>query len=470
MLPLLFVWLSDLADRAASQGMELASARVAESAAEAWGHLATEEDARARTDALASQAFARIRVTDAQGNVLHDVDHEGFPLLDGLAALVFFGPGPPSFAQADATLPPLSERAETRSAWSGGGSSRCTRADPGPVLLCASARRTADHTGGSAPALRQRDVVVHVEIGSRRAIRALYDVRYPFIKLTLYMLLVGLALWVWLDRRMVAPVLHLRDQIRDRKVDLVTVQHGRPDEIGELADTFNDLVRTLDARNRANAGFMADLAHELKNPVAAVRVAAESLEGGRPVDEERAKRLGTVLMDASRRLDTIVTQFLEIARAEAGLSGQARVRIDLYALAVGLAEAVTARGGPEVVAHGGTAFIDGVPDRVESVLRNLVDNATSFARSKVVIAVTQDASRVVLTVADDGPGIAPEDLPRVFDRFYTRRADNKGTGLGLALVKAIVEAHGGTVTVRPGEGVGAVFEVCWPPVSAARPT
>ena len=106
----------------------------------------------------------------------------------------------------------------------------------------------------------------------------------------------------------------------------------------------------------------------------------------------------------------------------------------------------------------------GVAERLETVLDNLLANAASFAREagSIQVVVVAEAAHVELRVTDDGPGIAAEDAPRIFERFYTSRRHDKGTGLGLALVRAIVEAHGGSVAVTSVVGQGATFSARLP--------
>jgi two-component system sensor histidine kinase ChvG len=96
------------------------------------------------------------------------------------------------------------------------------------------------------------------------------------------------------------------------------------------------------------------------------------------------------------------------------------------------------------------------------VLRNLLDNALSFARTRVCIEVGRAGDEAEVVVSDDGPGIAPEDMPRVFDRFFTTRGDRRGTGLGLSLARAVVEAHGGTIRAESPPQGGARFVVRLP--------
>jgi signal transduction histidine kinase len=104
----------------------------------------------------------------------------------------------------------------------------------------------------------------------------------------------------------------------------------------------------------------------------------------------------------------------------------------------------------------------GVPDRLEGALRNLLDNAASFAASEVRVHVAASASEVEVRVGDDGPGITEADLPRVFERFFTTRKDRQGTGLGLSLARAVIEAHAGRVTASSPPGHGATFTATLP--------
>jgi signal transduction histidine kinase len=181
---------------------------------------------------------------------------------------------------------------------------------------------------------------------------------------------------------------------------------------------------------------------------------------------ERAARLSRLLKESSHRLDTLVSQFLELARAEAGMLHEERSRVDIAVLARGLVEAMAddERFAKVrfVVSGAPSAEVIGVAYRFESVLRNLLENAASFSTDggevRVDIAVIE-GRRVEVRVADAGPGISEEDLPRVFQRFFTTRGRDHGSGLGLALVRAVVEAHGGTVNASSNPGRGATFRV-----------
>lgn len=288
------------------------------------------------------------------------------------------------------------------------------------------------------------------------------------LRLTLAVVPVALGLGWWLGWRMIMPVEQLRRQVLARTVDAGARGElilDRSDEFGTLATAFNDLLNQLDERNRANETFAADLAHEFKNPVAAIRASAESLESG-AVDDARALRLAGILSRSSARLDNLVTQLLELARAEAGMSGAQWTVVDVGTLARGVVDAAALDERWSTVRFvcdtSGVARVHGVVGALETALRNLVHNAASFndgpGGGDVTVTVTTVGDRVTVQCADSGPGIAKTDLPRVFDRFFTTRGgEKKGTGLGLALVKAVAEAHRGTIDVASEPGKSTCF-------------
>jgi signal transduction histidine kinase len=289
-------------------------------------------------------------------------------------------------------------------------------------------------------------------------------------RLTIIVLACAGGLGWWLGWRMVRPLERLRDQAL-AQVEGLSLGLGldRSDELGELAGALDRLLTEVQSRADDKQAFVADLAHEFKSPVAAIRAAAESLSSGE-VDPERNARLGRLLLDASQRLNTLLTAFLELAHAEAGMREEVREAVDLAQLSATIVQGAThdprwasiqfAYEGPE------SAAVHGVAERIETAVLELVENAASFARSKVSVRLRVDAGEVIVDVEDDGPGIAPEDLPNVFDRFFTRRASGLGTGLGLALVRAIAIAQGGRVEVRSEQGRGSLFSLRLPVRSA----
>jgi len=440
-----FAWLSHLSDATVGWRMLQRVERTAQAVAEG-----RDPDEQARQHSL------WVRVLSAEGTLQADADHDPPTGLSRWSSELFFGPdGAPSLADWDAQQPPLAKRAFTVGARQQGQASGCASAAEGALLVCTAALATDDGR------------VIYVTESSRRAIRALYDVRYQLVKLTLQVLAMGIVLGAWLGWRMVRPVEQLRRQVLDRTARRSTdsiVLH-RDDELGDLADAFNALLAALEQRRRANEDFAADLVHELKNPVAAVKVAAEALERGTP-SPQRAQRLAAVLTDASGRLDALVSEFLELARAEAGLRGRPREDLALDELLAALVQAARDRHDDVGFSLDATpgCRVHGVPERIEGALRNLLDNAAAFAREGVGPATVSVRCAVVgaavqVDVCDSGPGIAADDMERVFERYFTRR--HGGTGLGLPLARAIARAHGGELVALP-DSMGAHLRLTLP--------
>ena len=318
--------------------------------------------------------------------------------------------------------------------------------------------------------VRWDEQAVGADDEAARSLRPLYDRQAELRFLTTLVLPIGLLLAWWLGWRMTRPLEELRRQARlraeqaTRRGPLEPLDPGRGDEFGDLAASFNALLAALEQRNAATASRSAELAHELKNPVAAIRSAAEALRGG-PPDAARAERLGRILADSSQRLDDVVTALLELSRAEAGLTDRARSPVDLAALVQGIAGGLETEGVEVQVTGEPELVVSGVPEALESALRNLLANAASFAASRVEVRLERLPAGAAVRVSDDGPGIPSESLPHVFDRFFTTRRPAGGTGLGLALVRAVAEAHEGDVSAGSPPGGGALFRLWLPAVS-----
>jgi two-component system sensor histidine kinase ChvG len=417
---------------------------------------------------ISSRWGTRIRVATEDGATIVDVDDDRGTDIVHQVGTLFFGPdGAPTLREFDETLGSLPRRPEVTGA-TGAIATGCRTSPAAKLLVC--------HSAAAVTAPGQR-YVVYAQESSRRAVRVLYDLRYHLARLSVVMLPFALLFSWWMGRRMVRPIMWLRERVLEKAksanpradIDL----HGG-DEVRDLAEAFNDLLGALDEKRRTNEAFVADLVHEFKNPVAAIRACAESLQSG-GADEKRAARFGKILEDSSARLDALVSQFLELARAEAGMPREDRVPVDLAALARGITTSLEP-SFPDVafVVDADAGTVIGVASRLDSLLRNLVDNAASFAGSggEVRVGVHREGASVAIDVSDTGPGIAEADLPRVFDRFFTTRAlppasdkpssRPNGSGLGLALVRAVAEAHGGSVSARSAPGKGATFRVTLP--------
>jgi len=253
----------------------------------------------------------------------------------------------------------------------------------------------------------------------------------------------------------------------------------RKDELGDLARSLEDMTHTLSDRMEAIERFAADVAHEIRNPLTSIRSAVETLELVKdPAARERL--LGILKQDVSR-LDRLITDISNASRLDAELSRESPrlASIDrLLREIVGLYETVRRDGEPTVRLIGGGAeglMVLGREGPLGQVFRNLIDNARSFSPpgGEVRVTVARDRGQAKVTVDDDGPGMPPENLETVFERFYTSRprgaAFGGASGLGLSIARQIVQAHGGSIhaenrTDTGGAVVGARFLVSIPAV------
>lgn len=232
------------------------------------------------------------------------------------------------------------------------------------------------------------------------------------------------------------------------------------DEVGRLAIAFNHMAEELDAVDRQRRDLIANVSHELRTPISALRATLENVVDG--VVEPTPELLGTMLAQ-TERLQRLVGQLLDLSRLESGGSPLHKVRFDVAEL-VDAVVAEAALGAPDLqleteVTPPDLAMI-GDPERLHQVLANLVANAARFSPpgAPVILRAIGDGVWVDLEVVDQGPGIPPEALGRVFERFYrtdqARSADEGGSGLGLAICRWIVELHGGTIRAQNLEPAG----------------
>jgi two-component system sensor histidine kinase ChvG len=274
-------------------------------------------------------------------------------------------------------------------------------------------------------------------------------------------LLISIQLSLFLARTIVQPLRKLvRAAVRvrlgrEREVVVPRLPERR-DEIGLLARAISDMTTALRHRIDAVESFAADVAHEIKNPLASLRSALESLE--KVDDAALRKQLGAIAAHDVRRIDRLVTEIAEASRIDAELSRTQFVPVDLLALARTLVASRAERGenaGCEVSVNAldaGPFEVPGDAPRLARVLENLLDNAVSFSPpgGTVALALARSEDEVELTVSDEGPGIPPDAREKVFERFHSLRPSEEDfgrhSGLGLAIARTIAEAHDGTLS------------------------
>ena len=266
---------------------------------------------------------------------------------------------------------------------------------------------------------------------------------------------------------------------REREVQVPRLPDRR-DEIGMLARAVADMTDALRQRIDAVEHFAADVAHEIKNPLASLRSATESL--GTVDDPELRAQLLDIATHDVRRIDRLVTEISDASRIDAEMSRATFSQVDLVALVTNIIERRRNRGideGCEIVFEHArrSSRVMGVPERLERVIDNLLDNAVSFSPpgGTIRVSIEHDSHATILSVMDEGPGIAPEARAKVFERFHSDRPEDEGfgdhSGLGLAIARTIAEAHDGMLSAqdRPDGLPGACMVLALPPIPEDEP-
>jgi two-component system OmpR family sensor kinase len=246
------------------------------------------------------------------------------------------------------------------------------------------------------------------------------------------------------------------------------------DEVGRLALTFNEMLARIEELFRGQQRFVADVSHELRSPLTAVRGNLDLLKRGAVEDPaERAQVIEAMDIETAR-MSRLVSDLLLLARQDAGVPiARHPVELDTLLLEVYRQAQVIARGIKVTLGAEDQAIIIGDRDRLKQVLLNLVDNAIKYTPQggEVTLGLTKDSTWVKIAVQDTGIGIAPDHIPNLFDRFYrvdkARSRDAGGSGLGLAIAKSVVEAHNGKITVESEVGKGSTFTV-WLPLPETK--
>ena len=310
-----------------------------------------------------------------------------------------------------------------------------------------------------------------------QVLEAVHELRLVNVKLILASVGAAVILSLLLSTTIARPVKRLRQQaldILDRRGRLTGTfePYKRHDEIGDLSRALAELTRRLEGHLSFIESFASDVSHEFKNPLASIRTAAELL-----ADEEdpvQRQRFHTMVQRDIVRLEKLLTGVREISRIDAELDAQPVEEFDLEPLVRTLIDRYELRY-PQLeyrFSARGAARIQAAPDRLVQVIENLVENASGFTDGLVEVEIDRYGDYAVLRVLDRGPGIPEEHLHRIFDRFFSYREEQRNaepsgashTGLGLSIVRAVVEGYGGRLEVQNREGGGAIFTVRLPAV------
>ena len=283
-------------------------------------------------------------------------------------------------------------------------------------------------------------------------------------------LLVAWAGGYFLARRALAPVDRMTDsanRIEANRLDQRLEVSNPHDELGRLAGTLNRMLDRLETSFREMQRFTADASHELRTPISVIRTEAEVALGRSTTDHEQRQLLGSILEEC-QRLGWLTDQLLALSREDAGIAQFRSAPVDLGHLAGQVAEAMRPLADERDVELAAElepgVIVPGDPNRLKQVVYNLLDNAIKFSPvgGRVELVVASGVEATTFIVRDSGVGIAPEQLPHVFERFYradkARSRNGGGTGLGLSIVQSIVSAHGGSVSIQSQPASGT--EVC----------
>ncbi|MBN1657759.1 MAG: HAMP domain-containing protein [Anaerolineae bacterium] len=255
---------------------------------------------------------------------------------------------------------------------------------------------------------------------------------------------------------------------------------GAPEEVARLATSFNMMSRQIKAALESQRDLVANVSHELKTPLTSIQGFSQALVDGTAADAAAQARAATIIHDEAGRMRRLVDELLDLARLEGGQVSLARELVD----AGKLLRDCAARFAPRASEMGVALVVDVPPDlpavtgdgdRLEQVVSNLVDNALKHAHGvggggQVTLNAVPGEGWLAWSVTDNGPGIPRDELARVFERFYqvdrSRARRGHGAGLGLAIAREIVHAHGGRIRAESVEGLGARFTVELPVVSS----
>jgi two-component system OmpR family sensor kinase len=313
--------------------------------------------------------------------------------------------------------------------------------------------------------MQTRGLVIQVaqDMAARRSMAGALALR-TIAPVALMAPLLMLVVW-WVVSRSLAPVARVRGQVASRQADDLSPvsEDGLPDEVRPLVQELNLLFGRVRHAFDAQKHFVADAAHELRSPLAALKLQVQGLQ--RAPDAAARELAVSRLAAGIDRATRLVEQMLALARHEASMAAGAKPEpVDLAEVArLAISDAIAAAQARRIdvgLAHADAAVVPGQPEALRMLLRNLVENAVKYTPEggRVDVAVMQRGDAAVeLSVDDSGPGLPPAERARVLDRFYRAgEPQAPGSGLGLAIVRSIAELHGAQVALDTSPSLGGL--------------
>ena len=398
-----------------------------------------EENVAAAMAVVEETGLSRILVTDAAGKVLYDTRETG----SAVGKYVLY--------------------AEVVQALMGNDTSSCIY------------QNGAFRSRASSPVLYQNQIIGAVyayEYDTEQA-ALLAGLQGNLLRLSAFIGVVVLALSLFLSMALTKKIGNLLTAIRQVREGAYShrAQVSGRDEIAQIGQEFNSLTDRLQTTENARRRFVSDASHELKTPLAAIRLLSDSILQTDNIDPETTREFVADIGQEAERLSRITEDLLQLTRLDNSILDPP-VAVDVLPVleqVMRMMSLVAQEKGVDLTyeaADGCTVLA--TKDEIHQVIYNLTDNAVKYsgAGGAVQVSLKAAGNQVVLSVADNGAGIPEEDLPRIFERFYrvdkARSRAAGGTGLGLSIVSDTVKRRGGTVSAATRPQGGAVFTVCWP--------
>jgi signal transduction histidine kinase len=284
---------------------------------------------------------------------------------------------------------------------------------------------------------------------------------------------VSLIAW-WIAKTLTRPIAQLTDaakRMADGHLDQPVSTEGA-EELAQLARAFNEMAKKLNAILENQRAFVANASHELRTPLTSVKLRIEALRDGAMQDPEVGSKFMAEIESEVDRLGKMVNDLLDLSRIEADLESHARADVDLVQLAQEARDAFSVRAGHAAVSVAVESppppiTVKGNESQLRRLIDNLLDNAIKYTPGggKVLLQISEADGDVKLSVQDSGVGIPPEELPKIFDRFYRGESpplhaiQRESSGLGLSIAHSITRAHGGSIAAESQQGNGTMITI-----------
>jgi len=440
---------------------------------------ALRDDIAAGPDALAARASllrtiagetrARIRLVVPPGRVVAD-SHAGGPP-EGIERAPSLGGfhlrgAPPPDARRERE-PDVASRPEIKSALAGHYGA-ATRVWHWPRYLSGAVEGERVYLFSALPLTRGDGTVagaVYLTRSTVPVLASMHRLRRGLIKILFVIIAITTVISLFLAATIARPLARLLATAKSVAAGArgKSLRLDRRDEIGDLSRALDEMARRLDARAAESAALAADISHEFKSPLTGLRGAAELLLEGAADDPAARRRFLTNMLSDTQRLDRLVTRLLELSRLEA--DNAPPIELDMADV---VTEAIAGAADRELVLWqppGEGIVVRGRRGALVAAVRNLIDNASAHATPGKGVEVRIDTSTrdgIGVSVTNQGAVITAPTLEKMWDRFFTTRADRGGTGLGLPIVAAAAKAHGGSVTCTSSAEAGTTFTLALP--------